>query len=71
MLENQNINDLWKHLENINEQGSSSTLPRIIEKDNQTLMDIFKIANILNSHFVNISNVINTNYDHSNIFIQH
>ena len=66
--ENQNVNYLWKHLKDINEQGSSSTLPKIIEKDNQTLMDTFEIANILNSHFVNISNVINTNNDHPNNF---
>ena len=41
---------------------------KIIEKDNQTLMDTFEIANILNSHFVNISNVINTKNDHPNNF---
>ena len=66
--ENQNINYLWKHLKDINEQGSSSTLPEVIQLDSQIVSDKKEIANIFNSHFVNISNMLNSNEDYLNHF---
>jgi len=46
--ENQNINYLWKHLKDINEQGPLSTLPEVMQQDSKKVSDKKEIAIICN-----------------------
>ncbi|KAL4223433.1 hypothetical protein ACF0H5_016904 [Mactra antiquata] len=58
IAENQNINYFWQHLKNLNATRSTSALPEVIENNNVTISDKTEIANIFNTHFVNISDII-------------